>query len=426
MSEQKNNPDPESKYVSIPFSKEGLRKRNRTLSILRSMSVSLSLPLGVGELLNHALARVLEDFHLDAGRIYLMEEDCGHLFLAAHSGLEISGLERVALNEGFSGRAAATRSFIAQYVTDLEDQNRAKLLKSKGLEIVICVPLIALDRVVGVMNLATGKPFELDPDEIDLFYVVGSQIAAAIENALLYEDLQERLKQLDERNETIRLFAYSTAHDLRSPAIGIHGFAKRLKEKYGENLDDRGKRYCGEIVKLAEHMVTLLEEMNSYIATKELQPRLEVVRLQEITGLIRSEFAGRFRSRDIRLTEPELTPEMVVDKRALIRAISNLVDNALKYGGDNMREISIDYSRDKAFHILSVGDDGVGIGPEDREKIFDAFQRSQTSRGTMGSGLGLAIVKEAAKKHGGSVWVKSNAKGPIFYISIDRNLDVTA
>lgn len=426
MSGHKNRTLHHKKYISVPFNKKGLRERNRSLSILRNMGDFLSSSLDRREFLNHALARVLEDFDLEAGRIYLMEEDGRHLFLAAHSGIDTSGLERMDLDEGFSGKAARTRSFIAQYVTELEDKNRVDLLQSKGFKVVICVPMIAMDRVAGVMNLATGRPFELDRNEIDLFHVVGSQIAAAIDNARLYNDLQEKLRHLDERKKMIKFFAYSVAHDLKSPAIGIHGFSKRLKEKCGENLNEKGKKYCNEIMRLAEHMVTLLEEMNSYIATKEVQPHFQVFRLKEITAAMRSEFEDRLKARHMVFSAPDSDPQLIADKGSLLRAFRNLMDNALKYGGSSMHKISIGYSQDEAFHILSVSDDGIGIDPEDREKIFDVFQRNHTSEGIMGSGLGLAIVKEVAKKHGGLAWAESgDAQGIRFNISIAKGLNVT-
>jgi len=416
----------DKKYISIPFDDKKLMERNVALFILRKMSNFLASSMDRQALLNGALARVLEDFDLEAGRIYLMEADERHLFLAAHSGIEISGLERINLNEGFSGKAARTKSFIAQYVTELEDQNRVALLKSKGLKIVICVPLISMDKVGGVMNLASSRSIELDQDKIDLYTQVGNQIAVAADNARLYNDLQEKLQHLDEKKKMIKFFAYSITHDLKSPAIGIHGFSRRLKEKCSEDLNEKGKRYCDEIMRLAEHMVILLEEMNSYIATKEVQPHFEGVRLKGMTSTINSEFASRLKSRGIKFREPDFDPEIIADKEALIRAFRNLVDNALKYGGDNMRKIRLGYARDEAFHILSVSDDGIGISTEDKEKMFEAFQRSHTSQGTMGSGLGLAIVKEVAKKHGGRAWVESNSgKGSAFFITIPRNLKCT-
>jgi len=413
----------DKKYISIPFSERKLYERNKPLSILRNMSEVFSLSLDIQELLNRALTRVLEDFHLKGGRIYLMEEDGEHLFLAADSGIETSGLQRMGLDEGFSGKAARTKSFIAQYVTELEDQNRVALLKSKGIKIVICVPMIAMKKVVGVMNLAASRPFELDQNKIDLLYVLGSWIAMAIENARLYNELREKLQHLEEKKETIKFFAYSIAHDLKSPAIGMHGFSRRLKEKCAKDLSEKGKRYCNEIMKLGEHMITLLEEMNSYITTKEAQPHFEVVRLKEITTAIRSEFAARLKSHNIELLETTSNPEIIAERISLLRAFRNLVDNALKYGGDNMHKISIDYSQDEVFHILSVSDDGIGFAPENGEKMFDAFQRNQTSQGTIGSGLGLAIVKEVAKKHKGRAWAESNpGKGSTFFITISKSL----
>jgi len=297
------------------------------------------------------------------------------------------------------------------------------LLKSKGIKIVICVPMIAMKKVVGVMNLAASRPFELDQNKIDLLYVLGSWIAMAIENAWLYNELREKLQYLEEQKEMIKFFAYSIAHDLKSPAIGMHGFSRRLKEKCAKDLSEKGKRYCNEIMKLGEHMITLLEEMNSYITTKEAQPHFEVVRLKEITTAMRSEFAARLKSHNIELLETTSNPEIIAERISLLRAFRNLVDNALKYGGDNMHKISIDYSQDEVFHILSVSDDGIGFAPENGEKMFDAFQRNQTSQGTTGSGLGLAIVKEVAKKHKGRAWAESNpGKGSTFFITISKSL----
>jgi K+-sensing histidine kinase KdpD len=417
----------DKKYISIPFDDKKLMERNVALSILHNMSNFLASSMDKQELLNGALARVLEDFDFVAGRIYLMEDDGRHLFLAAHSEIKTTGLERMDLDEGFSGKAARTKSFIAQYVSDLEDKTRAALLKSRGFKIVICVPLITMNKVGGIMNLASDRAIELDQNKIDLLTQVGNQIAVTIENARLFNDLQEKIHHLDERKKMIKFFAYSIAHDLKSPAIGIHGFSRRLKEKCGEELNEKGKRYCDEIIKLADHMVMLLEEMNCYIATKEVQPHFEGVRLKRMTSTIKSEFAARLKARGIKFSEPDIDPGIVADKESLTRAFRNLVDNALKYGGNNLRTINIDYAQNKAFHILSVSDDGIGISTEDRGKMFEAFQRNHTSQGTMGSGLGLAIVKGIANKHGGNAWAESTgAQGIRFNISIAKDLKLTA
>ncbi|RLB37101.1 MAG: hypothetical protein DRH12_14830 [Deltaproteobacteria bacterium] len=283
--------------------------------------------------------------------------------------------------------------------------------------------MISINRVVGVMNLATGRPFELDYREIDLLHVLGSQIASAIENLRLNRELGEKIQQLRERKETIKFFAYSIAHDLKSPAISIHGFSRRLKDKCGIRLDERGKGYCEQIQRLAEHMVNMLEDINAYIAAKEVQPRFEVVKLKEVIGQIKSEFEDRLKSGAIKLLPHNIETEVVADKKALIRALRNLVDNAIKYGGPGMNEIKIGHSENGEFHILSVTDNGVGIPREDAEGLFNVFQRTRTSQGTAGSGLGLAVVKEVAEKHGGRAWVESEPdRGTAIYMAIKKNL----
>jgi transcriptional regulator with GAF, ATPase, and Fis domain len=141
------------RYISIEFSESELRERDKKLSILLEMSNFLSSSMNLHELLKGALDRVLKYFELNAGRIYLPEASSTDLHLFSHSGLDPAGLERVSLHGSFTGKAFRTKSFIAQYVSELEDRERSNLLLSRGFKIVICVPLIVRDRVEGVMNL---------------------------------------------------------------------------------------------------------------------------------------------------------------------------------------------------------------------------------------------------------------------------------
>ena len=171
-------------------------------------------------------------------------------------------------------------------------------------------------------------------------------------------------------------------------------------------------------------MVVLLEEINAYIAAKEAPINLENVNVKEITEEIRNEFSDRLTKRRIRWSEPDIFPEITADRLDLIRVFRNFVDNALKYGGDNLLEIEIGYKEDNTFHVFSFSDDGVGIKGKDKEKLFKLFQRSETSKDKAGSGLGLAIIKEIAQRHQGEAWVETNTnKGSTFYISISKDLN---
>ncbi|PIW00404.1 MAG: hypothetical protein COW41_05530, partial [Deltaproteobacteria bacterium CG17_big_fil_post_rev_8_21_14_2_50_51_6] len=143
------------RHISIEVTRSGIESRNRALSIVLDMSNYLAGINDLELLLDGALSRVLDTFGYDAGRIYLMEESGTELLLASHRGMEPVGLEKVTLDEGFTGKAVRTRSFLAQYVSDLEDKQRAERLAAMGLKVIICVPLITWERVDGVMNLAS-------------------------------------------------------------------------------------------------------------------------------------------------------------------------------------------------------------------------------------------------------------------------------
>jgi signal transduction histidine kinase len=401
-----------------------LRQRNEALSALMELSNFLSSTLDLEPLLKGALAIVLDHFDLDAGRIYLLDPAEQSLTLAAHMGMDISGLETVRLDEGFSGKSARTKSFIAQHVSELADNERAALLSRKGLEIVICVPFIVMDRVEGVMNLAARKIIELNQERIDLLMTIGHHIGVANSHARIYRDLQQKLREVREKKETIKFFAYSISHDLKSPAIGLYGLTERFYRQYGELLDDTGKVYCDQILKTAKHIVTLADQINDYIATREVPLRLERVSVKEVLTRLRQEFSEALRERNIAWVEPSFLPEVFGDELRITRAFRNLLDNALKYGGERLSEIRIGYELNRSHHIFSVTDDGGGIDQEEAEKLFQLFQRLETSNQIAGSGMGLAIVKEIAKKHLGDVWVESvPGRGTTFYLSVSRNLE---
>ncbi|MFP5212159.1 MAG: sensor histidine kinase, partial [Acidobacteriota bacterium] len=269
---------------------------------------------------------------------------------------------------------------------------------------------------------AQGNPRNVEIHAYPIFDPSG-KVAQVIEYTLDITKRKQLEEELRRKAEKIKLFAYSVSHDLKSPVIGINGLTRLLHKQYRDQLDERGQRYCDQILKASEQVVALVEEINLYIRTKETPLRFEVLTPGAVLEMMRDEFGALLAVRKIQWIEPVGVPEVKADRMALTRVFRNLVDNALKYGGERLSEIRIDYRGEGDFHVFSVMDDGVGIAVEDCEKIFDLFQRNDTSRGVEGSGLGLAIVKEIARKHGGSVWAEPrDTGGAVFRFSISRHL----
>jgi signal transduction histidine kinase len=201
--------------------------------------------------------------------------------------------------------------------------------------------------------------------------------------------------------------------------------AALLQRKYKDSLDEKGRAYCSQILSAAEQVVALVDEINAYLRSREAPLCLERLRIKEIIDCIAGEFCSTLSSRNISLAAPKDLPEVMADRLSVTRVFRNLVENALKYGGELLSEIRIEHTETSDHHVFSVSDNGVGLKPDVcPDKLFKPFYRYKTSKGTEGTGLGLAIVKEIAERHLGKAWVNGEpVKGVSFYVSISKGLE---
>ncbi|MCG6882101.1 MAG: HAMP domain-containing protein [Deltaproteobacteria bacterium] len=230
-------------------------------------------------------------------------------------------------------------------------------------------------------------------------------------------------QQVQESADKIKLFSYSISHDLKSPAIGIHGLAMLLQKQSEDSLDEKGTRTCNQIVKTSALIEELVNHINTFISTREAPLTLEKIPMYEVLDVIRDEVWERLEAAGVKWSQPDHLPEIRADRLSMIRVIRNLVDNALKYGGEKLSRIVFDHTENETHHIFSVADDGAGLQKEELEGIFDAFKRKKSARGIQGTGLGLAIVKEIMARHGGEAWAEPGVEqGVTFYLSISKTL----
>lgn len=233
--------------------------------------------------------------------------------------------------------------------------------------------------------------------------------------------------ELERSTKEIKFFAYTVSHDLKNSAFAIHGYVKRLGELYGNSMEEAGREYCNRILQASEQLVDLVQKINTYVSAKEAPLNIERVPLKELLQLIKDEFGPEINVRRIELVQPEGNPEILADRLSILRIMRNLVENALKYGGEELSRIEINYKDNGKYHIISVKDNGAGLQEEDSEKIFGLFFRSKTSKGVEGAGLGLATVREIARQHKGEVWTESGGeRGATFLVSISKGLAQSA
>ncbi len=307
------------------------------------------------------------------------------------------------------------------------------------------VPIIVLtgrgDYDVDVQAMKSGASDYLVKEEINPDLLERS-IRYAVEKARAwnalersYEEMERRVekrtaelvelnKALSFSSEQLKMFAYTVSHDLKSPVVAIHGLVRRLIERNARQLDEKGKLYCSHIMTAAEQITELADSINLYIKAGELPLKCEEISLQELFRALEKEYRISLKKRGIRLVFCDENPLMLLDRMFVMRALRNLVENALEHGGPRLQTIKLDYRNEELSHVLSVSDDGGGINEGESQGVFNMFSRTRASSISEGMGLGLAIVKEVAERHGGESWIEpANGRGLSICISVSKWLE---
>lgn len=349
---------------------------------------------------------------------------------------------RSALNSAASGVIITDKKGIIKYANSallrmFEYESRNDVIEKHVSELLAIEGGHRFSDIDAIIDNSRGDTEELQAVRKDgtIFHVEVSTSCIAnneghdVGRMASFVDITDR-KQMEEAvrqsSDKIKLFAYSVSHDLKSPATALYGLTKRLYKHYAGSVDEKGQKYCEQILKTAEEIAALVEQINIFISTKEAPLTIETLELKKVLQLIKEEFSTQLSIREIRWLEPDDIPEIKADRLSIIRALRNLVDNALKYGGEALSEIKIGYKESVESHILSIKDNGIGLKEQNaHQDIFAPFIRRKTSKGIEGSGLGLNIVREIAEKHGGHVWLEpGQEKGITFYISIPKRVQV--
>lgn len=228
-------------------------------------------------------------------------------------------------------------------------------------------------------------------------------------NVELEQRVRDRTAELEAANKELEAFAYSVSHDLRAPLRAVTGFAHILARKHRQSLDEQGRHYLDQVVANSTRMATLIDDLLEYSRTGHGAVQTRPVPLAPIIAGLRSTFEERIAETHavIRVSEPLATP--LGDPTLLAQVLNNLLDNALTYSlDDRAPQVTITAQRRDGWTQLSVADNGIGIPPEDHEKVFQVFQRLHDQDAYPGTGIGLAIVAKAVQLMNGKVRLESD------------------
>ena len=270
-------------------------------------------------------------------------------------------------------------------------------------------------------NFAT-QPEELQRINAELTETNTGVVALYIELEQRSEQLQQAQQTLRARNEELKGFAYTVAHDLKAPLRGIVGYAQELERKHSAGLSERARFCMNQIITASHNLERLIDDLLHFARLDAKTPALTSVDLPGLVAAILKDrsllIAGQHT--DVTVDIPFTT--LWTWEIGLAQVLANLIDNALKYSRKaNPPRVGIRAEEADNGWRLIVSDNGIGFDMKYHDRIYGLFSRLVRTEEFEGTGAGLAIVKKVLDKLGGSIRAEAQpGLGATFYVELPK------
>ncbi len=418
---------------------QDLRMQNRELAALNSVSYAISDPLDLDTMLNRATTAAMRAVEADGGVVRLLNPATGQLVIAAARGFSescLSSARAISFGEGIIGQVA--RDGRPHVIGNSIDDPWLSQLWDEGLRSFLCVPLRAGQReggkhpIVGTLLVVTQAERSFETHEVDLLTTIGNQIGVAVARAQYAADLRESNIQLEQANIELRQldtlreqFIQNVAHELRTPLALVRGYVEMLAR--GE-LDPEEQKVALEVTsRRVQVLVELVEAITTLQDLGAKPVHIETVSPAELIETACQMTAQRAASAGIELRreQPVDLAPFPGDFTRLSQALHQLLGNACKFSPESTEvTVTARVDSDEGTMCISVTDHGIGIPPEEQERVFERFYQVDggLTRRYGGTGLGLALVREIVEAHGGTVSVESEVGvGSTFTLHLPLN-----
>ncbi len=422
-------------FQDIQGQRRQLENLTKTMEQLYRLSTALQEPLSLKEQLTRVLDAARQVIFIDRFYIWAATPEGDKLVNLAGAGFseeeskELEGVEIPLVEAGAMYKTYREGvSLVFNEQSPLPHELRLKPpyseLKAIRTKSFLVVPMIARGRPVGVLtadNKLSGEP--ILPHTVELLQTFASHAAVAVENARLFQEIQEKGRQLEIASKHKSQFLANMSHELRTPLNAILGYTELILDNiYGE-VPQKTREVLERIQTSGRHLLGLINDVLdlSKIEAGQLTLALHDYSKKEVvqTVLTGVESLAAEKKLALKVSVPPDLPPGRGDERRITQVLLNLVGNAIKFTETGEVRVEVAAS-DSAFRV-SVADTGPGIAPADQQKIFEEFQQADSSgtRKKGGTGLGLSIAKRIIELHGGRIWVESSpGKGSTFSFTL--------
>ncbi|MEY4513731.1 MAG: hypothetical protein RLZZ450_5853 [Pseudomonadota bacterium] len=288
-----------------------------------------------------------------------------------------------------------------------DPSERPRLLRelySEGAPAYLDRPVVRRDGVVleGTVSL---RPIELDGVACRLFTFRDNT-----EHKRVERERELLIAELTARNAEMEQFTFTVSHDLKSPLVTITGFLGMLERDLAADNKEGVRSDIARIGSAANKMLGLLSDLLELSRVGRTNHAMENVPMSEVMGDALELLSGALAARNVEVEVADDLPEVYGDRVRLLQVAQNLIENAVKYMGDQPSpRIEIGTRYDPKYEVCFVKDNGVGVDCRYVERIFGLFEKLNPR--SEGSGVGLALVRRILESHGGSIWVESGDEG---------------
>jgi signal transduction histidine kinase/ActR/RegA family two-component response regulator len=403
------------------------------LEALREIGHAVSSSLDLDEVLTTIVTHSVQLTDTDGGSLLEYDAASREFHILAAYGTSPELLEalqrtRISLDGTLVGRVC--REGQPQSVAALENASRdphLQRLHAAGWRSVLAVPMLNEGEIVGALLVRRRTSGDFSQDTADLLQTFASQSALAIVNARLFRELERKSGELQVASRHKSEFLASMSHELRTPLNAVIGFSEVLLQRMFGDINDRQEDYLRDILGSGRHLLELLNDILDLSKVEagrmELEPSTFSVKgaLEYGLAMVRERAATHAITLD--LDVDRAIGDIVTDELRFKQVVVNLVSNAVKFSGDGGR-VSVRAVRENDELRVTVADTGIGVAPEDQERIFESFQQAGRSRSqSEGTGLGLTLCRRIVELFGGRMWLDSEVGvGSTFGFSVPQRV----